>query len=184
LYNPAGDTLQGKTGEQYIAVEDFHRCPPDQACKRMVVIGCTGAGKSTLLNVLGGSKLVQSEGAHGLSRTWSGQQPVFSDKPGTDSVTQETSFAFLKWVHNPEHMFMAIDTPGYDDTAGVNTEDGRSKTRALLADLHNKLKALGHIHTILICHDQVSSNRLNQATLDVLQVIVLKASGWPLASGT
>merc|ERR1719311_963805 len=66
-----------------------------------------------------------------------------------------------------------MDTPGHDDTAGrdLDDEEGRDVLRAQAADLHNKLKALGHIHTILVIHDQVASNRLNPATFTILKML-------------
>ena len=175
LYEP-GETFQGPIGEKSTAVGDFKRYPPDPKCKRVMVIGGTGAGKSTLLNILGGCKLVESESDQEFS--WPDQQPVFFEKLSTDSVTQETSCAIMRWFNHPQKVFMAIDTPGYDDTAGnIENAGGRSKLRELAADQHNKMKALGHIHTILICHDQVRTNRLKQVILDVLKMLDEKTEG-------
>ena len=41
----------------------------------------------------------------------------------------------------------------------------------MAADLHNKLRALGHIHAIVVIHNDVHSNRLNPATYTILKMV-------------
>jgi len=69
--------------------------------------------------------------------------------------------------------FIAIDTPGHDDTQAMNLADGgtRKLLGELAADLHNKLKAMGHVDCILVLHNDVVANRLNPATYTILQMI-------------
>ena len=153
-------------------LEDFRRCPLEPP--RLVVIGCTGAGKSTLLNALDGNRFLQSaaEGEGGYRWRWE-HEPVFDARHGCRAVTRVTSYANLAFGGDPKRRFVAVDTPGHDDTEGdrLESQASRDALREQAADLHNKLKALGSIHTILVLHDQVSSNRLNPATYAILQMI-------------
>ena len=154
-------------------LEDFQRCPI--GTRRLVVIGCTGSGKSTLLNVLNGNHFLQSADDKTKSDytwRWDGD-PVFHASHGCRAVTRVTSYANLSFMGNPERRFVAVDTPGHDDTEGDSLESkaSRDTLREQAADLHNKLKALDEVHTILVLHDQVSSNRLNPATYAILQMI-------------
>ena len=154
-------------------LEDFQRCPLEPP--RLVVIGCTGAGKSTLLNVLDGNLFLQSGGASdakGYQWRWR-EEPVFYASHGCRAVTKITSYANLFFMGDPGRPFVAIDTPGHDDTEGerLESKESRDTLREQAADLHNKLKAIGKVHTILVLHDNVVSNRLNPATYAVLQMV-------------
>merc|ERR1719291_1571536 len=192
--------LRTKRDELYNTLEDFTRM--DDQLKRVLVIGCTGAGKSTLLNVMGGWRFVQRKvgknydfvwenkpaaeskppvepaeghkeaGAAAEGETQEGVQPLFQSGCGSDSVTDETAFAHLSWFGDAEKPFIAIDTPGHDDSAGadIDSPEARNKLAQLAADLHNKIKEAGHIHAILVLHNAVVSNRLNPATYTVLKM--------------
>jgi hypothetical protein len=172
--------------------QDFLRCKDD--LKRVVVIGCTGAGKSTLLNVMGGWKFVQNQTTDDMEYEWvhpstattertkaAGEEEevptlLFESKGGVESVTNKTSFATMKWFGNAARKFIAVDTPGHDDSAGyeIDSQEARDKLGELAADLHDKLKAMGHIHVLLILHNDPTSNRLNPATYTILKMIDAK----------
>jgi hypothetical protein len=53
----------------------------------------------------------------------------------------------------------------------MDDENTRNLLRQLAADLHNKLKAMGHVDAIVVLHNDVTSNRLNPATYTILQMI-------------
>merc|ERR1712028_205372 len=130
------ETTSGELNRQYYTLEDFKRCP--HGPKRVVVIGCSGAGKSTLLNVMGGWKFVQNQTDYEWGwEEQDGTPPLFKASDSVDSVTQETSFASLNWFGDDSKPFVAVDTPGHDDTSGRNIEDqeSRDKLRELAADL-------------------------------------------------
>ena len=57
----------------------------------------------------------------------------------------------------PDFASVAVDTPGHDDPAGaeIESKEAREKLGEMAADLHNKMKALGHIHAILVLHNDV-----------------------------
>jgi len=154
--------LRTEVEREYASLEDFTRIDP--AAKRLVVIGCTGAGKSTLLNVMAGHKFEQSEETD-MEFVWD-KTPLFESKAGGDSVTKKTSFANLHWFGDAHRTFTAIDTPGHDDPGGadISEQAARDVLSELAADLHNKIKATGHVHAILVLHNDVASNRLNPAT--------------------
>ena len=71
-----------------------------------------------------------------------------------------------------ERELIVVDTPGHDDPAGgdIDSQEARDVLGAIAADLHNKLKALGEVHTILVLHNDVVSNRLNPATYQILKM--------------
>ena len=177
---------RNKFDHLYSTLEDFERTDPDR--RRLVVIGCTGAGKSTLLNVLSGWRFVQSKDNDFLFKWQDKPAPEGSDEPpapplfeslaGSESVTKITSFANVHMCGDPERELIVVDTPGHDDSAGCNLEDqeGRDTLAKLAADLHNKLKALGHVHAILVLHNDVVSNRLNPATYQILKMVDEKFS--------
>jgi len=98
---------------------------------------------------------------------------LFESKGGTASVTNKTSFAQMKWFGAADRQFIAVDTPGHDDSAGydIESKEARDALGELAADLHNKLKAMGHIHTLLVLHNDPTSNRLNHASYTILKMI-------------
>lgn len=151
----------------YHTVEDFKRCPV--SVPRLVVIGCTGAGKSTLLNIVTGNRYSQSTDFRWM---WS-STPLFKATHGCNAVTQSASYAYTHWFSNYHKPVIVVDTPGHDDTEGRDIQDRRSRDvlREQAADIHNKLKGMESLNTILVVHNQISSNRLNPATYAVLQMI-------------
>ena len=177
---------RNKFDHLYSTLEDFARTDPGR--RRLVVIGCTGAGKSTLLNVLSGWRFVQTKDNDYLYQWQHKPAPEGSDEPplpplfesvaSSESVTKITSFANVHMCGDPERELIVVDTPGHDDSAGCNLEDqeGRDTLAKLAADLHNKLKALGHVHAILVLHNDVVSNRLNPATYQILKMVDEKFS--------
>jgi len=88
-------------------------------------------------------------------------------------VTKKSSYCNLNFRGDPEREFIVVDTPGHDDPAGceIDSQEARDVLGAIAADLHNKLKALGHIHALLVLHNDVASNRLNPATYQVLKMV-------------
>ena len=156
----------------FCTLEDFERVDPD--AKRVVVIGVTGAGKSTVLNCMGGWGFVQKPPDYEFEwQEKDGVDALFEARADCDSCTKKTSFANLAWLGDAERSVVAIDTPGHDDPAGaeIESKEAREKLGEMAADLHNKMKALGHIHAILVLHNDVHSNRLNPATYTVLKMI-------------
>ena len=158
----------------YSTLEDFTRA---DSKKRLVVIGCTGSGKSTLLNVCAGWKFVQSKESD-YEFKWQSKgddatTPLFASKASDESVTKVAAFANVDWCGDAERELIVVDTPGHDDPSGaeLDSKESREALGALAADLHNKLKALGSIHAILVLHNDVLSNRLNPATYQVLKMI-------------
>jgi len=164
----------------YSTLEDFTRADPNK--KRLVVIGCTGSGKSTLLNVLSGWRFVQSKDTD-YQFAWKKKEakgegegemdPIFLSGQSDDSVTKCASFANVDFRGDAEREFIVMDTPGHDDPAGneLGSQEARDALGAIAADLHNKLKALGHVHAILVLHNDVVSNRLNPATYQILKMV-------------
>ena len=182
----------------YTTLEDFSRT--DAQKKRLIVIGCTGSGKSTLLNVVGGWRYVQSKetdyqfiwqkkakrkaaakkpsggGGDGDDEGEPEEElldPLFESAASSDSVTKKTAFANVEFRGDPERELIIVDTPGHDDPAGneLDSKEAREALGAIAADLHNKLKALDFVHTILVLHNDVISNRLNPATYQILKMI-------------
>jgi len=163
----------------YTTLEDFTRVEPSR--KRVVVIGCTGSGKSTLLNVLAGWRFVQSKETD-YEFKWQPKpqegeekplEPIFAATSSSDSVTKQTAFANVHMRGDPDRELIVVDTPGHDDPAGceIGSQEARDHLGELAADLHNKLKALGHVHAILVLHNDVLSNRLNPATYQILKMV-------------
>jgi len=165
----------------YTTLEDFMRADPKR--KRLVVIGCTGSGKSTLLNTIAGWRFVQSRETDYEFR-WQPKPPpegsdaepmapIFEATSSSDSVTKVTAFANVHVRGDAERELVVVDTPGHDDPAGCDLDDpaARDALGELAADLHNKLKALGHLHAILVLHNDVLSNRLNPATYQILKMV-------------
>ena len=150
----------------YATIEDFARVDPN--ARRVVVIGCTGSGKSTMLNTMAGWKFVQR--APDYKYTWergdADGTPLFEARASSDSVTKKTTYANLEWFGDASRPFVAVDTPGHDDPAGseIDSPEAREVLGELAADLHNKLKALRHVHAIVVLHNDILSNRLNPAT--------------------
>ena len=161
----------------FTTLEDFTRADPYK--KRLVVIGCTGSGKSTLLNVLGGWRFVQSKDndyQFAWQKKGAGEDAVeniFESAASSDSVTKKSSYANIDFRGDPERQLLVMDTPGHDDPAGgeIDSQEARDVLGAIAADLHNKLKAFGTIHTILVLHNDVISNRLNPATYQILKMV-------------
>ena len=152
--------------------DDFARMHPSS--QRMLVIGCTGAGKSTILNIMAGWRYVQRPPDYEF--VWEApaegdEAPLFEAGEGTDSVTRRTAFANLNWFGDAKRSFVAVDSPGHDDPSGadIDSPEAREKLGELAADLHNKLKAMRHVNTILVLHNDVLSNRLNPATYTILK---------------
>eukprot|EP00928_Gymnodinium_smaydae_P090118 TRINITY_DN73967_c0_g1_i1.p1 TRINITY_DN73967_c0_g1~~TRINITY_DN73967_c0_g1_i1.p1 ORF type:complete len:441 (+),score=99.65 TRINITY_DN73967_c0_g1_i1:37-1359(+) len=168
----SGEIKRCEREQLYTTLEDFRRADP--SLRRIVVLGCTGAGKSTLMNVLGGWKLQQ--GPPDYDFRWeakNGRAPLFSADIGAESVTQKVQFANLEWFGDEHRPFTAVDTPGHDDSEATDLEnpDTLAKLEELAADLHNKLRALGHVHLILVLHNDVTSGRLNPATYTILKMV-------------
>eukprot|EP00928_Gymnodinium_smaydae_P016894 TRINITY_DN16409_c0_g1_i1.p2 TRINITY_DN16409_c0_g1~~TRINITY_DN16409_c0_g1_i1.p2 ORF type:complete len:470 (-),score=110.40 TRINITY_DN16409_c0_g1_i1:149-1510(-) len=156
----------------YATLEDFRRADP--SLRRIVVLGCTGAGKSSLMNVMGGWHLEQGPPDYEFAwRPKGGRPPLFNADIGAESVTQKVQLAHLEWLGDDRRPFTAVDTPGHDDSAAaeLDSPEARAKLSELAADLHNKLRALGHIHLILVLHNDVTSGRLNPATYTILKLI-------------
>ena len=150
----AGLRLQQDT--VFSTLEDFERVDPD--AKRVVVIGVTGAGKSTVLNCMGGWNFVQKPPDYEFEwQEKDGVDALFEARADCDSCTKKTSFANLAFMGDSERAVVAVDTPGHDDPAGAEIEnkEAREKLGEMAADLHNKMKALGHIHAILVLHNDV-----------------------------
>ena len=161
----------------FSTLEDFTRADPTK--KRLVVIGCTGSGKSTLLNLLGGWRFVQSKD-NDYQYVWqpkgdgdAAKPPLFEAAASSDSVTKKSSFANVEFRGERSREIVVVDTPGHDDPAGceIDSQEARDVLGAIAADLHNKLKALGEVHTILVLHNDVVSNRLNPATYQILKMV-------------
>ena len=72
-----------------------------------------------------------------------GAEPLFVATHSVDAVTKETSFANMNWFGDESKRFLALDTPGHNDTSGRNLEEQSSRDvlREQAADLHNKLNA-------------------------------------------
>lgn len=155
-------------GVTFSTLEDFERAPPEPP--RIVALGCTGAGKSTLLNVLGGNRLLLQEGAR---QRWRREPLLFESSHGCRAVTRAASYANAHFLGDPARPCVLVDTPGHDDTEAVDLDDEASRDllREQAADLHHKLKALGHVDLLLVLHDNVASNRLNPATYTVLKLL-------------
>jgi len=173
LFNRATQRMEKEyfrtgTEKQFTTLADFERMPRDQ--KRMVVIGCTGAGKSTLLNRIAGNECKQNDS---FEYKWTQDPPLFHSESSTKSVTSLTSFANVRFFGDPDRLFTVVDTPGHDDTVGddVSKKEVSDKLEELAADLHNKLKAMGRVHTILVIHNDPISNRLNPATETILKMV-------------
>lgn len=150
----------------YTTLEDFERV--DLSLKRILVIGATGAGKSTLLNILAGYKLLNNNN----NLCWA-SKPPFESGNSTESVTCKTSFINAHWFGDLDKKCILIDTPGYDDTHGSDFEDSEYVI-SLVTDIHNKIKAIKTINTILVIHNDVWSNRINPITYTILKMIETK----------
>ena len=180
-----GSSKRSAKDKLYSTLEDFTRTDP--STKRLVVIGCCGSGKSTLLNVLAGWRYVQSketdyqflwqkkkrtvgEGENALVEEL---DPLFQSAASSDSVTKKSSFANISYRGQADRELIVMDTPGHDDPAGneIDSKEARDALGEMAADLHNKLKALGHVNTILVLHNDVISNRLNPATYQILKMV-------------
>ena len=167
---------RNKVDHLYSTYEDFTRADPGR--KRLVVIGCTGSGKSTLLNVLSGWRFVQSkETDYEFKWQTKGEgegaaHPIFESAISNDSVTKKTVFANVHFRGDSERELIVVDTPGHDDPVGceLDSKEAREALGEMAADLHNKLKALGSVHALLVLHNDVLSNRLNPATYQILKV--------------
>jgi len=150
----AGLRLQQDT--LFSTLEDFERVDPD--AKRVVVIGVTGAGKSTVLNCMGGWGFVQKPPDYEFEwQEKDGVSALFEARADCESCTKKTSFANLAFLGDAERAVVVVDTPGHDDPAGaeIESKEAREKLGEMAADLHNKMKALGHIHAILVLHNDV-----------------------------
>jgi hypothetical protein len=165
---------------QYSSPSDFERVQPD--LKRVVVIGLTGDGKSFLLNVLGGWRFIKRVMKGGSEYSWEKDEVpttelIFKPADTATSCTQETSFAKLNWLGDASRPFVAVDTPGYDDTSKsdfVNDEAAQKHIKELVSDFHNKLKALEFVNAILVIHKDPIGNRLNPVMKEVLKMIDAK----------
>ena len=170
----------------YTTAEDFERADP--AVKRVVLLGCTGAGKSTIGNIIAGWKYVQCAGEDDeYAFEWrhpTEGAPLFESRADGHSVTSKTAFANVSWLGDAARPAIVVDTPGHDDTAAADLDSAasREKLGELAADLHDKLKALGEVHAIVVIHNDVMSNRLNPATHTVLEMVGEKfaAAGRPV----
>lgn len=97
-------------------------------------------------------------------------------------MTKHASFSNVNWRGEESRPLVVVDTPGHDDSSGaeLDSQEARDTLGAIAADLHNKLKALGHVHAILVLHNDVLSNRLNPATYQILKMVdekFVKAGG-------
>jgi len=167
--------LRNEPDKLYLTLEDFQRAESER--KRVVLIGCTGAGKSTIGNIAAGWRLVGKMDADGdFEFSWMHDKdapPLFEARASGESVTNKTSFANINWLGDESRPVILCDTPGHDDTAAaeIDTPEAREKLGALAADLHDKLKAFGTVHAIVVIHNDVMSNRLNPATQTVLKMV-------------
>jgi len=164
--------LRAEPEKLYSTMEDFRRADP--TLKRMLVVGSSGAGKSTLLNIIGGWNFVQQPPDYDL--VWEhrdGKSLLFKAEVSSRAVTEKTEFAHLSWFGNQARPFTAIDTRGLDDPdfTEIQQDEVRDKIQEMAVDLHNKLQAMGHVHMILILHNDVHANRLNPAMYEVLKMV-------------
>jgi hypothetical protein len=148
-------------------LEDFGRIEPE--LRRLVVIGCTGAGKSTLLNKVCGYRCAPDDDEQ---FAWD-RPPLFASSDSVESVTKCTSWAKGEWFGDEAKPFVVVDTPGHDDpeAAEVDRDEARALLSAHATDLHEKLKAMGHAHLILVLHSDPYANRLNPATFTILRMV-------------
>lgn len=169
---------RAETNKLYSTFEDFTRADPTR--KRLVAIGLTGAGKSTLLNVIAGWRFVQSKETdykfvwkRGDAAAAVEEEPLFKAAAGTDATTQVAAFANVDFRGDSSRPLTIVDTPGHDDPKGndIGSQEARDALGKLAADLHDKLKALGHVHAILVLHNDVIGNKLNPATYALLKMV-------------
>jgi energy-coupling factor transporter ATP-binding protein EcfA2 len=145
------------------------------AYKRVLVIGCSGSGKSTLANCLGGSKRVWNDDENEFQ--WESQSGradfIFDASHSTGSVTKTICFANMNFLGDKHRPFILVDTPGHDDpdSADLETKKSRGVLKQHAADLYLKLKMMKHVNLILIMHNDVNSNRINPATLELLKKV-------------
>jgi len=167
--------LRSAFDHQYTALEDFQRSDPE--LKRIVFIGCTGAGKSTMGNIAAGWRLVGKMDDDGdFDFSWKheeGKEPLFPEGASGESTTKKTAFANIHWLGKSARPCILVDTPGHDDTetADIESEEAREKIGELAADLHDKLKALGTVHAIVVIHNDAIGNKLNPATQTLLKLV-------------
>lgn len=153
----------------YNTNNDFSRMDPTK--KRLLVLGCSGSGKSTLLNRLAGYQLSWND--EGTKLIWM-KQPPFVSTHGTSSITKTTCYANIK---TPESSYfenlVVIDTVGHDDPdiSDISKNNNRNKLSEQAGDLYEKLKRIGHLNTIMVLHNDITSNRLNAATFTLLEKI-------------
>jgi len=178
----AGLALRSEEDTLFGTLEDFARMPEN---RRLVVIGGTGSGKSTLLNVMAGYRFKQSKETD-YEFKWSNKKGeriddpkhlLFESQVQVKSTTQHCGFANMRWRNKSDvEIIVLVDTPGYDDTAGYDvTAEAAQEFLGLQAeDLHNKLKAMGHIHTLLVIHNDVVSNKINPGTHEILRMVEKK----------
>eukprot|EP00929_Paragymnodinium_shiwhaense_P019466 TRINITY_DN13259_c0_g2_i1.p1 TRINITY_DN13259_c0_g2~~TRINITY_DN13259_c0_g2_i1.p1 ORF type:complete len:424 (+),score=60.05 TRINITY_DN13259_c0_g2_i1:79-1350(+) len=162
-------------GRQMLYAADFAKADPD--LPRLLVIGATGSGKSTLLNAMGGWQLVQNSASYEYEwRLQGGRKPPFHCDFSTQSITELASFCNLYWRGKKRRPFLAVDSPGCNDTkaAQLHTAEARDRLRQFAADLHNKLKALESVDLILILHNDVVSNRLDPVIQEMFRLVLEK----------
>jgi len=178
------DYLRAEPYTLYSTLEDFMRADP--SLKRVVALGLTGCGKSTLLNVTAGWEFVQSSLDHCCRfRPRQGREPLFKpSEVSRRSETKKLAFARVDWFGQSDKPLYVIDTPGPDDSEVRDL--ARRETRELLrrraTDIHNKLKALGHVDLILILHSDPIGMRLTQPMYELLRLVdeKFRAGGRPV----
>jgi hypothetical protein len=104
---------------------------------------------------------------------WESQSFIFDAGHSTGSVTKKTCFANMNFLGDKHRPFILVDTPGHDDpdSADLETKKARGVLMEHAADLYLKLKMMKHVNLILIMHNDVHSNRINPATLELLKKV-------------
>ena len=194
VIRPAGWSFRGPRIDQcYTRVSDFKAADP--TLKRIVILGSSGSGKSSMLNAMAGWRLVQEMKSPDLRCRWAAPRckPVNQPMPfkaacSVRSVTAETGLAYAHFRSDTvDGTMLFVDTPGYDDTSatdgdiyniersstseGIAASNLRDELRAIHKDKLDKLKALGHIHTIVLVHKDIASNRVDPVFIWQLKML-------------
>jgi GTPase SAR1 family protein len=148
----------------------------DGAKKRLLVMGPDGVGKSALLNILGGHKLIYNPDDEDHEIHWA-EKPVFLSEGTGKAVTQEVSYSNLSWAGSEGETFVGVDSVGHDVFMAADHDRAAKAT----VDLNAKLKAMGHVHCILVlCPDD--GGRLNTVPTDTFSMLDYMFNGGPVWS--